>query len=273
MNRLLIVILGLCSSALASANDCKGRWSVTVENSSVQYVNTMAKIPVYVQLSSEIRRCAPQGIYIRAGNRNDLSIMSGNDVLNGQVVDSGGAKSGIRTSKGMVMPLNQGRQTKLWLEFPAAKYASAGRYDANLTFSLVGIEPRVIKKEILILNIHPYVELSLNGQDRKSTVVNFGEMTEGKSKTVDLTMSANTLVDVYFSADNEYLVHDDNSNSKVRYSLFLDNAKVDFNKPIPMHKLSYEKSSSRLKITLGSIKKAQAGYYSDKITITARANP
>ncbi|MFA0082087.1 hypothetical protein BCT04_12260 [Vibrio breoganii] len=273
MNRLLVVILGLCSSAFVIAGDCKGRWSVTVENSSVQYLETKAKIPVYVQLSSEIRRCAPQGIYIRAGNRNDLSIMSGNDRLQGQIVDSGGAKSGIRTSKGMVMPLNQGRQTKFWFEFPAAKYASAGRYDANLTFSLVGIKPRVIKKEILALNIHPYVELSLNGQNRKSTVVNFGEMTEGKSKVVDLSMSANTLVDVYFSADNEYLVHEDNSNSRVRYSMFLNNAKVDFNKPIPMHKLSYEKSSNSLKIILGSIKKAQAGNYSDKITITAHAKP
>ncbi|ANO34882.1 hypothetical protein BCU00_010645 [Vibrio breoganii] len=268
----LALVLLFCGTAVAKT--CEGRWSVKVENSNVSLVGEKARIPVFIQTSQSIRECAPQGVYIRSTVNEGVQLQSSNALLKGWVSDSSGARTGLRTNKGVIYPLSLGEQTKLWLEVPNAVSGVPGLYASQLTFSIVGIDGIKSIVERAQLKVTPFVELKVNGQGAKRTVVNFGTLKTNQTKTLNLHFRSNTNVGLIFNAEYEKLKHKKLQGEYVSYQLYLNNKKLDFDTLMFLPRIHQGNSTNKLlKIRIGDTTQARAGSYSDTVTITATARP
>ncbi|GAM58961.1 hypothetical protein JCM19231_538 [Vibrio ishigakensis] len=274
MIRLTSLLLGLLISGVVLAKPCDGRWNVKVENTNVSYVGEKARIPIFIQTARTIRECNPQGIYIRSTVNSGVSLQSSNALLSGWISDSTGGRTGIKTNQGVIYPLSLGENTKLWLEVPNALSGSPGTYSSQLTFSIVGIDgPKPIAGRAQ-LRVAPYVELKVNGQGSKKTVVNFGRLKTNQIKLLNLHFRSNSNVGITFDAEHEKLQHNKISTAYVPYSLYLNNKKLNFKTTVLLSDLGRGKTTNKqLKIKIGDTSNSHAGSYSETITITASARP
>lgn len=268
---IFFLITGLASSD-SFAQECKGRWNVVVDNSSRINERGNARIPVIIQVENSLRRCFNEGVVIRAKGKEQIAVESIGNSINGFFTSRSQINNGRPLGRGVLLPINRsGRETRLWLNFPNASYASPGSYDALLEFSAADREDVAPKLARARLIVSPFVSMTVNGNSGPS-VVDFGVLRKGESQTLDLKIFSNTAVHLSVKSENGHLQHTDIVDSYIPYFLRLNGRNLLFNEVFRLESGARRKNT-KLNIQIGETKGSRAGNYLDVVTITATAQP
>jgi len=131
----------------------------------------------------------------------------------------------------------------------------------------------------LTVNVIPSVQANFVGgasqANGKNYTLDMGEISPGMARSLGLQLRANTTVDVEMSSENSgYLVHDENPQSKIGYSIQLGSHRVDLsrneNMTLPSN-LSPDGITNPVKVKINNFTRAEAGTYSDTVLVRISA--
>ncbi|GAD89153.1 hypothetical protein VHA01S_016_00100 [Vibrio halioticoli NBRC 102217] len=253
--------------------ECRGSWGISTQNVHSNDIESTPKIRVEIELSDALRKCGLKGFLLKTEENGQIRFKQKQSSMLANVTDEQGRAYNALKNKQIFIPIigNSARQSfQLW--FADDGHHRPGIYSANLTLALFDVK-RSAKKRKASVQIYPYLSINLYSPSIKNNTLDFGVLTSGSRKRVELGVYSNTSYSIEVESKNGALIHSQNEGEVIRYSVSLDGKPIHFGSAIPFSPPSASGHRKEMEFRVGSVEGAIAGRYKDTVTITATARP